>query len=137
MKKILALLMCFCLLICASCGKKGEEKQIETDVNKVEQTVENIDKKIAQDPMSIDEEDISAAKETALEMEKELKDKIGKVKEEDVEQFQNRQVSVELLKQGLDALEQAKKSGDEQAVIAAQQQIEMAKSLWDFVQEQE
>ena len=137
MKKILAMLMCFCLLICASCGKKGEEKQIETDVNKVEQTVENLDKKIAQDPMSIDEEDISAAKETALEMEKELKDKIGKVKEEDVEQFQNRQVSVELLKQGLDALEQAKKSGDEQAVIAAQQQIEMAKSLWDFVQEQE
>ena len=142
MKKLLAILMCASLVLCASCGKKAENdaaqegKAPETvKENKVENAVENIDKKIAENPADVGAEDINAAKESAKEIEEELKEKAGTVKEEDVEQYQNQQVSVAILQQGLEALEKAKESGDEKAIEEAQQMIDMAKSLWDFEQE--
>ena len=134
MKKILAILMCASLVFCAFCGKKDQPEVVQE--NKVENAVENIDKKIAENPAEVDENDISAARESAKEIEKQLKDKAGTVAEEDVEEYQNQQVSVAILQQGLDALEEAKKSGDEEAIKQAQQMIEMAKSLWDFKQEE-
>ena len=134
MKRILAILMCLSLVFCASCGKKDEPEKVQE--NKVENVTKDIDKKIAEDPAEIDESDISAVRESAKEIEQQLKDKAGKVAEEDVEEYQNQQVSVAILQQGLDALEEAKKTGDEAAIKKAQQMIEMAKSLWDFKQEQ-
>lgn len=134
MKKILTVLMCASLVLCASCGKKDEPEVVQE--NKVESAVENIDKKIAENPADIASEDISDAQASAKELEEQLKEKAGNVKEEDIEEYQNQQVSVAILQQGLDALEAAQKSGDEEAVKQAQQMIEMAKSLWDFKQEQ-
>lgn len=134
MKKILAILMCASLVLCASCGKKEEAEAPKE--NKVETAVENIDKKIAENPAEVATEDINAAKESAKEIENQLKEKAGSVKEEDVEEYQNQQVSVAILQQGLDALEKAKAAGDEAAIQEAQQMIEMAKSLWDFKQEE-
>ena len=134
MKKILAILMCASLIFCASCGKKDEPEVVQE--NKVENVTKDIDKKIAENPAEVDENDISAAKESAKEIEKQLKDKAGTVAEEDVEEYQNQQVSVAILQQGLDALEEAQKAGDEEAIKKAQQMIEMAKSLWDFKQEE-
>lgn len=136
MKKI-AVLICLILMFCSACGGKEQKAQEQTEVaNKIEQVASDINKKIANDPMSVEKADIDKAKESALEMEKELKAQVGKIKEDDVTQFQNRQVSVELLKQGLDALEKAKAEGDEEAVMRARTQIEMAQSLWDFEQEE-
>lgn len=134
MKKILAILMCASLVLCVSCGKKEEAEAPKE--NKVETAVENIDKKIAENPAEVATEDINAAKESAKEIENQLKEKAGTVKEEDVEEYQNQQVSVAILQQGLDALEKAKAAGDEAAIQEAQQMIEMAKSLWDFKQEE-
>ncbi|MBQ2897070.1 MAG: hypothetical protein IJE46_01950 [Clostridia bacterium] len=138
MKKI-AVLMCLMLVLCTACGEKenkDNQPPQQQDTNRVQEVAQDISENITKDPMSVEKSDIDKAKESALQMEKELKDQVGKVKDEDVEQFQNRQVSVELLKQGLDALEKAKADGDQEAIIKAQTQIEMAKSLWDFVQEE-
>ena len=43
-------------------------------------------------------------------------------------------MSVAILQQGLDALEKAQESGDEEAIKEAQQLIEMSKALWDMEQ---
>ncbi len=134
MKKIIAILMCALLVFCASCGKKDEPEKVQE--NKVENVTKDIDKKIAENPAEIDENDISAARESAKEIEQQLKEKAGTVAEEDVEEYQNQQVSVAILQQGLDALEAAKEAGDEEAIKQAQQMIEMAKSLWDFKKEE-
>lgn len=138
MKKILAVLMCASLVLCASCGKndEGAAKPEAVQENKVEDVTKDIDKKIAESPDKIETDDIEEARESAKEIEQELKDKAGTVAEEDVEEYQNQQVSVAILQQGLDALEEAKKSGDEEAIKQAQQMIEMAKSLWNYTGEE-
>ena len=56
--------------------------------------------------------------------------------EEDAEEFMNQQAAAAILQQGLDALEKAQASGDEKAIEEAKGLIEMAKSLWDFKQEE-
>jgi len=126
--------MCASLILCASCGKKEVKEEVQE--NKVENITQEIDKKIAESPEKVDTEDIAAAKESAKELEQQLKEKAGKVAEEDVEEYQNQQVSVAILQQGLDALEEAKKSGDEEAIKQAQQMIEMSKSLWNYTGEE-
>ena len=130
--------MCASLVLCASCGKKdeGAAKPEAAQENKVEDVTKEIDKKIAESPDKIETDDIEEARESAKKIEQELKDKAGTVAEEDVEEYQNQQVSVAILQQGLDALEEAKKSGDEEAIKQAQQMIEMAKSLWNYTGEE-
>ena len=134
MKKLLAILMCATLVFCASCGKKDEpEAAVE---NPVEKAVENIDKIVAETPDNIDETNIADAKKEAEEITKGLQEKVGKVAEEDAEEFMNQQAAAAILQQGLDALEKAQASGDEKAIEDAKNMIEMAKSLWDFKQEE-
>lgn len=139
MKRIFALLMCIMLVICASCGKKDDGVNNQTEIveeNNIKQITEDIDKKIEQDPASIEKSDIDAAKENADKIEQDLKNQAGKVAQEDVEQYQNRQAAVAILKQGLEALEKAQAEGDEAAIESAKMQIKMAQSLWDFKQEE-
>jgi len=139
MKRLFALLMCIMLVICASCGKKDDGVNNQTEIveeNNIKQITEDIDKKIEQDPASIEKSDIDAAKENADKIEQDLKNQAGKVAQEDVEQYQNRQAAVAILKQGLEALEKAQAEGDEAAIESAKMQIKMAQSLWDFKQEE-
>lgn len=134
MKKLLAILMCTALVFCASCGKKEVEEKPQE--NPVEKAVENIDKIIAETPAEVDETNIADAKKEAEEIAKGLQEKVGKVAEEDAEEFMNQQAAAAILQQGLDALEKAQASGDEKAIEEAKGLIEMAKSLWDFKQEE-
>lgn len=136
MKKLLAILMCASLIFCTSCGKKDVTEEPKETENKIEEAVKEIDKVMAEDPANIDASNIAEAKAQAAELEKSLQEKVGKVAEEDAEEFQNQQAAVAILQQGLDALEAAQKSGDEQAIEDAKNMIEMAKSLWDFQQEE-
>lgn len=138
MKRILAMLMCASLVFCASCGKKAEDTKAPETVqeNKIEDVTKDIDKKITESPEKVVTEDIETAKESAKEIENQLKDKAGTVEKEDVEEYQNQQVSVAILQQGLDALEKAQESGNQEEIEKAQQMIEMAKSLWEFKQEE-
>ena len=134
MKKLLAILMCATLVFCASCGKKDEPEVMQE--NPVEKAVENIDKIVAETPENIDETNIADAKKEAEEITKGLQEKVGKVAEEDAEEFMNQQAAAAILQQGLDALEKAQAAGDEKAIEDAKNMIEMAKSLWDFKQEE-
>ena len=129
--------MCMMLVFCASCGKKDTNEEVppqKVEENLVEEATDNINKKLAEDTMSVEQSDIDAAKASADKMEQDLKNQAGKVAEEDAEQYQNRQAAVAIMQQGLDALEKAKAEGDEEAIKNAQMQIQMAQSLWDFVQ---
>ncbi len=137
MKKISALLMCVMLVFCTSCGNKEKNEEVppqKVEENLVEEATGDINKKIAEDPMSVEQSDIDAAKASADKMAEDLKNQAGKVAQEDVEQYQNRQAAVAIMQQGLEALEKAKAEGNEEAIKSAQMQIQMAESLWDFVQ---